>query len=55
LPPIAQRTGSAEKVIKVSRERNARARRHREQVLRWSGMGTSDEGATIDIEDATRA
>ncbi|MFA6603488.1 MAG: type IV secretion system DNA-binding domain-containing protein [Patescibacteria group bacterium] len=56
LPPIAQRTGSAEKVIKVSRERNARPRADIEsKVLRWSGMGTSDEGAVIDVEDDDEA
>lgn len=39
LPPIAQRTGSAEKVIAVSRERYAMRRQEIEdKVLKWSGM-----------------
>lgn len=41
LPPIAQRTGSAEKVIAVSRERHATTRSDiQEKVLKWSGMET---------------
>ncbi|MFA7244884.1 MAG: type IV secretion system DNA-binding domain-containing protein [Candidatus Magasanikbacteria bacterium] len=40
MPPIAQETGSAQKVIRVSRERYGR---HRDiiadKILRWSGMG----------------
>jgi len=57
LPPIAQRTGSEAKVIKVSRERNARPRADIEdKVLRWSGMGTSDEeGAMIVVEEEQEA
>ncbi len=52
LPPIAKRTGSTDKVIKVSRERNARPRSEIEdKVLRWSGMGTVDEGAMIVVEE----
>lgn len=39
LPPIAKRTGSAENVIKVSRERYAEPRQIiEEKVLKWSGM-----------------
>ncbi|MEN9557740.1 MAG: hypothetical protein RL141_109 [Candidatus Parcubacteria bacterium] len=39
LAPIAQRTGSTEKVIAVSRERYAEPRADiEEKVLRWSGM-----------------
>lgn len=39
LPPIAQRTGSEEKVISVARERYAEPRFIiEEKVLRWSGM-----------------
>lgn len=39
LPPIAQRTGTAEKVIAVSRERYAVRRQEIEdKVLKWSGM-----------------
>lgn len=41
LPPIAQSTGSEEKVIAVSRERHASPRAViEEKVLRWSGMET---------------
>ncbi len=40
LPPIGARTGSAEKVIKVSRERYAKPRASIEdKIMRWSGMG----------------
>ncbi|MFA6429140.1 MAG: type IV secretion system DNA-binding domain-containing protein [Patescibacteria group bacterium] len=42
LPPIAKRTGNAEKIIQVSRERYAEPRADIEQkVLRWSGMEVS--------------
>ena len=52
LPPIAQRTDSAEKVIKVSRERYTRPRASIEdKVIRWSGMGTSDEGTMLEVSD----
>jgi hypothetical protein len=38
LPPVANRTGSAEKVVKVSRERYTIDRKEIEQkILRWSG------------------
>ncbi len=51
LPPIAKRTGSEDKVIKVSRERYATPRdKIEEKVIRWSGMGTSDEGAVLTVE-----
>lgn len=41
LPPIAQRTNSAEKVIAVSRERYSTTRSDiQEKVLKWSGMET---------------
>ena len=45
LPPIAQRTGSEEKVIRVSRERYAVSREEiSDKILKWSGMGdVSDE------------
>ena len=44
LPPIAQRTGSAEKVINVSRERYATPKSVIEdKVLKWSGMETGPE------------
>jgi protein-arginine kinase activator protein McsA len=39
LPPIADRTGSAEKIIQITRERYSTPRSEIEQkVLRWSGM-----------------
>lgn len=45
LAPVAQRTGSAEKVIAVSRERYASPRALiEEKVLRWSGMETGSGG-----------
>lgn len=45
LAPIAQRTGNAEKVIAVSRERYAAPRLViEEKVLRWSGMETGESG-----------
>jgi DNA-directed RNA polymerase subunit RPC12/RpoP len=40
LPPIAQRTASADRVVRVSRERYARGKSEiEEKILRWSGMG----------------
>ncbi|NBS42013.1 hypothetical protein EBS80_05155, partial [bacterium] len=43
LPPIAKRTGSEQKVIKVSRERyTTPASEIAEKVMKWTGMG--DEG-----------
>ncbi len=52
LSPIAQRTGSEEKVIKVSRERYASKRKEvEEKVVRWAGYGTADTGQTIVTED----
>lgn len=51
LPPIAQKTGSMEKVIRVSRERYGRPRSViEEKVLRWISGGESEEneGTTID-------
>ena len=47
LPPIGSATGSAEKVIKVSRERYSTSRdKIEEKIMRWSGMGgfTGDDG-----------
>ncbi len=45
MPPIGKPTGSAEKVIKVSRERYSKRRDIIEdKILRWSGMGTEGEG-----------
>ena len=46
LPPIAKRTGSEQKVIKVSRERYTTPREEiADKIMKWTGMG-SDE--TID-------
>ncbi len=43
LPPISQRTESADRVIRVSRERYANPRGEIEQkILKWSGMENSD-------------
>lgn len=43
LPPISQKTGSEQKVIKVSRERYAKPRTEiEEKVLQWSGMENAD-------------
>lgn len=51
LPPIANRTGSEEKVIAVSRERYAEHRDVIEdKVLKWSGMETG--GMSVDVEPA---
>lgn len=51
LPPIANRTGSQEKVIKVSRERYALPRAEiEEKVLKWTGM---EEG--VDVEKMLEA
>jgi len=47
LPPIAERTHSEEKVIRVSRERYSKPRAEIEdKILKWSGMGD------IDIDEA---
>jgi hypothetical protein len=44
LGPLADRTGSSEKVIRVSRERYAKTRESiEEKVVRWSGMEDNDE------------
>ncbi len=49
LPPINQRTGSTDRVIKVSRERYAEPRASiEEKILRWSGLG----GATAESTPA---
>ncbi|MBI4256587.1 type IV secretion system DNA-binding domain-containing protein [Candidatus Uhrbacteria bacterium] len=43
LPPISQKTGSEQKVIKISRERYAKPRVEiEEKVLQWSGMENAD-------------
>lgn len=52
LPPISHPTASTDKVIKVSRERYAVPRAViEEKVLKWSGIGTADEGAIIKTTD----
>ena len=52
LPPIAKRTNSSEKVIKVSRERHSTRRdKIEEKVVRWSGVGTVDEGGEMLTEE----
>jgi hypothetical protein len=49
LPPIAQRTGSEDKVIAVSRERYAAPRLEiEEKVLRWSGMEMVGGGSAVE-------
>ncbi len=48
MPPIAQKTQSTEKVIKVSRERYAEPRQIiEEKVLKWAGMELQLPGAAI--------
>lgn len=43
LPPISKKTGSADRVIKVSRERFANPRKEiEEKILKWSGMEDAD-------------
>ncbi len=52
LPPIAEVTGSAEKVIRVSRERYSTPRKViEEKVIKWSGFGTADTGHVMMTED----
>jgi hypothetical protein len=52
LAPIAERTGSAGKVIQVSRERYAMPRSEIERkVLRWSGMELGSEPAAAVMEN----
>ncbi|HBK33727.1 TPA: hypothetical protein DEP34_01440 [Candidatus Uhrbacteria bacterium] len=47
LPPIAERTHSEEKVVRVSRERYSKPRAEIEdKILKWSGMGD------VDIDEA---
>ncbi len=47
LPPIANRTGNVDKVIKVSRERYAQPRKEiEEKIMRWAGFEVGEpEGA----------
>lgn len=52
LPPIAIRTDSAEKVIRVSRERYGKRREVIEdKILRWSGMEAGEDGDDEEDED----
>ncbi len=49
MPPIGKPTDSAEKVIKVSRERYSKKREIiEEKIMRWSGMGIDGEGGGVD-------
>ncbi len=49
LPPIQKRTGNAEKVIKVSRERHSEPRASiEEKILRWTGMAPGEETREIE-------
>lgn len=58
LPPIAKRTGSKEKVIKVSRERHSRPRSSiEEKVLRWTGLedkGEAGEDAEAGLSESEK-
>ncbi len=52
MPPIGSATGSAEKVIKVSRERYGKNRNVIEdKITRWSGMEVDDEDEDNNIND----
>ncbi|HYE60117.1 MAG TPA: type IV secretion system DNA-binding domain-containing protein [Candidatus Kapabacteria bacterium] len=52
MPPIGSPTASAEKVIKVSRERYAKPRSEIEdKIMRWSGMEVDDE----EIDEGTES
>ncbi len=52
LGPLAAATGSAEKVIRVSRERYGRLKAEiEEKIARWSGMEPSDSEDGEDMED----
>ncbi|MSU75587.1 MAG: DUF87 domain-containing protein [Candidatus Magasanikbacteria bacterium] len=53
LPPIGSPTASADKVIRVSRERYATNREKiEEKIMRWSGMMVSgDDANDLDIDD----
>ncbi len=51
LPPIAQRTASLDKVIRVSRERYAVSRdKIEDKIARWSGMTIGEDGNGSDDE-----
>ncbi len=52
MPPIGSPTGSADKVIRVSRERYARTRESVEdKIVRWSGTDGGDETSDDDGEE----
>jgi len=52
MPPIGSPTGSAEKVIRVSRERYATSRdKIEEKIMRWSGMDVGEAGMDEEAED----
>jgi hypothetical protein len=52
MPPIGIPTGSAEKVIRVSRERYATGRdKIEEKIMRWSGMDVGEGGIAEDADD----
>ncbi len=52
LGPLVEPTGSAEKVIRVSRERYAKKREVvEEKITRWSGLGILDDGEGEDYQD----
>lgn len=58
LPPITQRTGSVDRVIRVSRERYTEPRAViEEKIARWTGLEGGEEGATVALErmEATEA
>lgn len=52
LPPLALKTGSEEKVIKVSRERYATRREDiEEKITRWMGQEYHKEAAEVDLTE----
>ncbi len=58
LPPIAQRTGSVDRVIRVSRERYTEPRAViEEKISRWTGLEGGEEGIAVALErmEATEA
>jgi hypothetical protein len=56
MPPIGIPTGSAEKVIRVSRERYATGRdKIEEKIMRWSGMDVGEAGMDEDADDVAFA
>ena len=55
LPPIGSPTGSAEKVIRISRERYAK-RRHviEEKIMRWSGLEPGEDDPLEEVAPEAR-